>query len=235
MYGHEYGIAEHVFMVMTALNRELFIQDAELRRGNWGHRGYYRELRGRILLVVGLGHIGAEVVRWGRFVNMRVTGITRSPSPERGQQFGLEALGGPGDLDTYLANADFVVLAVPHTPQTGAMVGRSQLQQMKPTAYLINVARGPVVDEAALYTALKEGAIAGAGIDVWYCYPEPGQTQQMPSTYPFHELDNVILTPHTSGMTDGTFQHRWAAVAENLRRLAAGEPLKNIVWPQQAR
>jgi phosphoglycerate dehydrogenase-like enzyme len=99
---------------------------------------------------------------------------------------------------------------------------------MKPTAFLINVARGEVVDEAALYAALRDRAIAGAAIDVWYRYPE-GDALTLPSTLPFHELTNVIMTPHIAGATENTFFYRWAAINDNLRRLRDGEPLVNVV------
>lgn len=99
---------------------------------------------------------------------------------------------------------------------------------MKPSCHVINVARGEVVDEAAFYKALKQGWIAGAAIDVWYRYPEREESCR-PSAYPFHELPNVIMTPHIAGWTVETFQHRWASIDENLRRLAAGKPLINVV------
>jgi phosphoglycerate dehydrogenase-like enzyme len=99
---------------------------------------------------------------------------------------------------------------------------------MKPSAILINVGRGPVVDEAALYRALADGTIAGAALDVWYRYPSgPGAT--LPSGQPFHELANVLMTPHVSGWTDGMLAARSALIAENAARLAAGAPLLNLV------
>jgi phosphoglycerate dehydrogenase-like enzyme len=101
---------------------------------------------------------------------------------------------------------------------------------MKPSAFLVNVGRGPVVDEQALYAALHERAIAGAALDVWYSYPN-GAAKQLPASLPFHELDNVILTPHVAGWTLETTAYRWRAIADNIRRLGANEPLLNIVWP----
>jgi phosphoglycerate dehydrogenase-like enzyme len=179
-----------------------------------------------------LGRIGSEVARWGRFVGMHVSGITRSPSPERAQALGLDALDGPDELDSYLAQADFVVVALPHTPETRGMIAEAQFRQMKSTAYLVNVARGPVIDEAALYHALRDKTIAGAAIDVWYNYPPVAGQHTMPSQYPIHELNNVIMTPHNSGMTNATMSYRWGVLAENMRRLTTGEPLENVVWPQ---
>jgi phosphoglycerate dehydrogenase-like enzyme len=230
VYGHDYGIAEYVFMTMAALNRELLQADADLRKGEW-RGGPLRELRGRRLLVVGLGRIGREVTRWAQFVGMRVSALTEHPSEERRQAAGLEALGGIGDLATAARDADFVVIAIPHSDATTGLVNADVLAAMAPTAYLINVGRGPVVDQWALHDALVNGRLAGAAIDVWYHYPE-GADPVLPSDAPLHTLPNVILTPHTAGYTEGTMRHRYTAIAENIRRLVAGEPLENVVWPR---
>ena len=233
VFGHEAAIAEYVFMTILALNRDLLPMDARLRRADWSDRtsrGPHCEIRGRTLAIVGLGRIGAEVARIGRAFRMRVTGVTRSPSPERAAALGLDELGGRDDLHRFLADADFVVLAVPLDADTTGLIGRDELAAMKPTAFLVNVARGPVVDEAALYEALRGQRIAGAAIDVWYRYPDAREACR-PSTFPFHELPNVIMTPHVAGWTDETFRQRWVAIDENLRRLSAGEPLVNVVWP----
>lgn len=231
VYGHERAIAEHVLMVMLALQRGLLAQDAALRRGDWGERRMLKELRGRTLLVVGLGHIGAEAARWARFAGMRVTGITRSPSPQRARTLGMEALGGSSDLPSFLGKADFVLVAVPLTRETTGLIGDRELRCLKPSAFLINVARGPVVDEEALYLSLRDRTIAGAAIDVWYQAPAPGRPLQ-PSRLPFHELDNIIMTPSLCGYTEETMRFRWEAIAENLHRLVRGQPLENVVWPQ---
>jgi phosphoglycerate dehydrogenase-like enzyme len=228
VFGHEAAIAEYALMGMLALNRELFQIDRGLRQGDWGDRTPQRELRGRTVAVVGLGHIGARVVQYAQALGMRVTGITRSPASNARDQLGLARLGGMADLPEVLADADFVVLAVPLQPETKGLIGERELNAMKPTAYLINVARGGVVDESALYTALKKRTIAGAAIDVWYRY-QSGSELCRPAAEPFHELDNIIMTPHVAGWTDGTARYRWAEIADNLRRLHTGEPLLNVV------
>ena len=230
VYGHDYGIAEYVFMTMAALNREMPQADADLRKGVW-RGGPLRELRERRVLIVGLGRIGREVARWAHFVGMRVSAVTEHPSEERRREAGLDALGSLADLAAFAAEADFVVIAVPHASTTTNLVDERVLAAMRPTAYLINVGRGPVVDQWALHAALSSGAIAGAAIDVWYHYPEAGEPV-LPSDAPFHLLPNVIMTPHTAGYTEGTMRHRFGAIAENIRRLAAGEPLENVVWPK---
>ena len=233
VYGHETAIAEYVLMAVLALNRDLLGMDARLRRADWSDRttrGAHSEIKGQTLAIVGLGRIGAEVARVGQAFGMRVTAVVRSPDPERAAALGLDDVGGLDDLNRLLAAADFVVPAVPLDPSTTGLIGRAELAAMKPTAYLVNIARGEVADEAALYEALREGRIAGAAIDVWYRYPAAKEPCR-PSAFPFHELPNVIMTPHIAGWTDGTFRHRWAAIAENLRRLGTGEPFVNVVWP----
>jgi phosphoglycerate dehydrogenase-like enzyme len=230
VFGHEAAIAEYVLMAMLTLNRELFQLDRGLRQGDWGDRAPQRELRGRTVAVVGIGHIGARVARYAQALGMRVTGITRSPEPRRRDELGLARLAGMTDLPELLADADFVVLAVPLVAETTGLIGARELCAMKPTGYLINVARGGVIDEHALYRALKDHTIAGAAIDVWYRYPPDGEVCT-PATEPFHELDNIIMTPHVAGWTDGTARYRWAEIADNLRRLQTGEPLLNVVKP----
>jgi phosphoglycerate dehydrogenase-like enzyme len=109
------------------------------------------------------------------------------------------------------------------------MIGRAELERAKDSAILVNVARGPVVDEAALYEALKTRRIRGAFIDVWYTYPGQDNPAPLPSQFPFHELDNVIMTPHCAGRTREGDIRRWKTVGENLRRWRQGEPLMNVV------
>jgi len=137
----------------------------------------------------------------------------------------------PEELWRLADEHDFVVIAVPHSDATTGLVNPDVLAGMRPSAYLINVGRGPVVDQWALYDAPVNGRLAGAAIDVWYHYPE-GADPVLPSDAPLHTLPNVILTPHTAGYTEGTMRHRYTAIAENIRRLVAGEPLENVVWPR---
>ena len=231
VFGHEYAMAEYTFMMMAALNRNLLVQDRDFRAGHWGDRQPRSELRGRSLLILGLGHIGAEMARWGHFMGMTVRGLTRTPSGRRAEALGLASIGALTELAAYLPGADFVVVALPHTTETDGYIGAAELRLMKPTAYLVNVGRGPVVDEAALYQALRDRVIAGAAIDVWYRYPAANE-RVLPSAYPFHELDNVIMTPHNSGYSDGTMRYRWQFISENIRRFVNGEPLDNVVWPR---
>ena len=122
-----------------------------------------------------------------------------------------------------------LVVAVPLNEETRGMVNGPRLERMKEQAFLVAISRGPVVDEEALYTALEQRRIAGAAIDVWYEYPRsPGQATR-PSAFPFEGLDNVIMTPHSSGMTEATFDRRIDDIVDNIERLERGEPLGHVV------
>lgn len=232
VYGHERGIAEYAFTTMSMLNRDFAGMNQRIRAGDWRdyRGGPLPELQGKTLGIVGLGRIGAEVARWGRFLDMRVLAATRTPNQQRAAGLGIDRVAGMNALPEILAESDFVVIAVPLDERTHGLIGADELAAMKPSAFLINVARGEVVEEAALYEALRSGGIAGAAIDVWYCYPS-GDEPCLPSHFPFHELPNVVMTPHIAGATDATFTYRWNLINENLRRLRDGEPLLNVVKP----
>jgi phosphoglycerate dehydrogenase-like enzyme len=157
---------------------------------------------------------------------MRVVCCTRTPQPDELADW----MRGMDRLTDLLTGSDFVLVTLPLTDQTRGMLDRAAFAAMRPTGVVINVARGAIIDEEALYTALEEHRIGGAIIDVWYRYPPHGQPQgTRPSSFAFHELDNVMMTPHASGWTDALLPRRNRAVATNLNRLARGESLLNVV------
>jgi phosphoglycerate dehydrogenase-like enzyme len=133
------------------------------------------------------------------------------------------------ELDTRLPDCDFLLIACPLTEETRGLIDARRLALMKRSAVLINVARGDIVDEDALYAALRDKIIAGAVLDTWYVYPSTAEPDPYPSRRPFHELPNLIMTPHASGWTDKLLDRRWRVMAENLDRLANGQELRNIV------
>ena len=120
-------------------------------------------------------------------------------------------------------------MAVPLTPETRDLIGAAELRALGPDGFLLNPARGEVVDEEALYTALRDRTIAGAAIDAWYADPSRAGELVAPSRFPFGELDNVVMTPHSSGRSETTRATRWAWLAAQLRRFAQGEPLENVL------
>jgi phosphoglycerate dehydrogenase-like enzyme len=234
VYGHETGIAEYAIGAMLALTREFSRLDSALRRGEWQSQWavggevppVWPELAGKTVGILGYGRIGQAIARRARAFDMTVCAIRRHvpDAPEHG----LALLGGPEMLDDVLRRSDYLVIAMPATDETKGAIDRRALALMKPTAFLVNVARAEIVDEAALYEALSQHAIAGAALDVWYRYPrEPGPT--MPAILPFHQLPNVLMTPHVSGWTDGMLDARARLIAENIRRVGAGETPLNLV------
>ena len=133
------------------------------------------------------------------------------------------------ELDRMLPQCDTVLVSCGLAPETKGLIDARRLALMKPGALLINVARAAIVDEDALYAALKDGHLGGAALDVWWQYPTQAEPDRRPSRRPFHELPNVLITPHSSSSTEATADRRWSVVAGNLDRFARGEPLENIV------
>jgi phosphoglycerate dehydrogenase-like enzyme len=233
-YGHEVGIAEYVIGAMLALTRSYSRLDASLRRGawdsQWGIDGAapppWPELAGKTLGILGYGRIGRALARRARAFDMDVCAIRRDVARDGAE--GLSLLGGPDALDEVLRRADYLAVTLSLNQQTRGLIGARELSLMKPTARLVNVARAEIVDEDALYRALAERRLGGAALDVWYRYPrEPGPT--WPARRPFHELDNVLMTPHVSGWTEGMLEARATLIAENIRRTARGEPPLNLI------
>jgi phosphoglycerate dehydrogenase-like enzyme len=231
-YGHDVGIAEYVIGAMLALARSFCRLDADLRRGRWDSVWsgapvpLWPELAGKTLGILGYGRIGQAVARRALAFDMDVLAIRRDAA--RPDPHGLAFVRGPAALEEVLERADYLALTLALTPETRGLIGARELALMKPTAVLINVARGEVVDEDALYDALDRGAIAGAALDVWYRYPA-GDAPTHPGHRPFHTLPNVLMTPHVSGWTEGMMDARAGVIAENIHRTARGEAPVNVV------
>lgn len=230
-YGHEDAIGEYAVASMTVWRHGLIGMQEAFRSGSWAASSFcggapHRELGGSTVLIVGTGRIGRAVGARARAWGCRVVGCNRTPR-EPGPE--LDAVHSLDRLDTLLPEADFVVLACGLDETTRGLIGASRLAKMRGDAVLVNVARGPVVDEEALFDALAAGRIGGAILDVWWRYPSETDPAPRPSRLPFHELRNVMMTPHVSGWTDGLFRRRSGQMAENLDHLARGEPLSDIV------
>ncbi|MFF1257461.1 MULTISPECIES: 2-hydroxyacid dehydrogenase [unclassified Streptomyces] len=234
-YHHEGSMAEYVAAAAVLLRRGLLRQDAALREGRWlspvyepNDAGWQPTLSGATVGFVGFGHIGARAWQLLRNFGANGVAVTRRGDVDAGAE-GLEWSGTIDDLPHLLDRSDVIVVAVPLTDATRALLGAPELARLHPQSILINVGRGPVVDEDALYEALDSGRLGGAALDVWYAYPSAPEERRQPSRRPFHTLPNVLMTPHSSGLTSQTFTARAADIAANIRRLAADEELTNIV------
>ena len=221
VHEHETGIAEYVLLGMLEWVIGMAAMDRRLRRRDWTGSAvkggnFHGELAGKTLGIVGFGHIGREVARRARSFGMTVGAITRTPRPSELADW----VAPMSALEARLPECDFIVIACPLNAETRGLIDRRRLGLMKRSAVLIDVARGDVVAEDALYEALRDRVIAGAVIDTWYVYPAAGEPDPYPSRRPFHELPNVIMTPHASGWTDKV-DRRWRVMADNLERLAA--------------
>jgi phosphoglycerate dehydrogenase-like enzyme len=222
---NERAVAEHAMALMLGLKRQLHIARDNQARRHW--RGMATdpadredELSGKTLLIVGLGLIGTRLAHLAKAVDMRVIGIRRDPAAGGGP---ADAVHGTDRLPDLLPEADVVALTCALTPETTGLIGREALARMKPSAMLVNVARGAVVDEPALFEALQSGRIAAAGLDV--TAEEP-----LPASSPLWGMKNVLLTPHTAGETLAYEERVIDLLIENLERLWRGEnELRNQV------
>ncbi|WP_313820876.1 2-hydroxyacid dehydrogenase [Citricoccus sp.] len=239
---HERSIAEHVLLSVLALERQLLSRDRALRSGTWRTLATdptvpaFRTLDTMTVGAVGLGGIGAAALRLAGGWGMDTVAVRGNPDSPLPMGVSPRWVGGTGDLPRLLSEADVVVVSVPLGPDTESLIGEAELTAMKPDAYLVNVARGPVVDQDALYAALtapagSPAAIGGAAIDVWWGAPAPGRTP--PADHDFAILENVVLTPHCSGHAESTFAGRAADLAANVERLAAGVPRLGVVSPKR--
>jgi phosphoglycerate dehydrogenase-like enzyme len=225
------GGAEHVIGMMFMLSRRLHTALQLQKAHEWnitpltgpnpysGAGSELMEMRGRTMLVVGLGGIGTEVARIAHGIGMRVT-ATRNSSRE-GPDY-VDYVGLSSELHELATEADVIVNSVPLTPATEGMFDRAFFAKTKPTAFFINIGRGKTVDQEAMIEALKSGRLAGAGLDV--TEPEP-----LPAGHELWDLPNVIITPHIGGDSEQHMNRMFLVFRENLRRFVAGEKLLSVV------
>src|SRR6266849_5882208 len=218
-------VAEHAISVLLALAKRLPQAMHYQREKKWAQTLLWnesprpREVSGATVVVVGVGNIGSAFIHHARHFGMHVIAVRESVSKGKGEADEVVSL---SDLDKVLPRADYILLCTPVTPATTGMINESRLNRMKPDAYIINVGRGPLIDEAALLHALQTKRIAGAALDVFVEEPLPAES-------PLWSLDNLLITPHTAAVTERLWDKHSELIVENLRRLLAGQPLLNVV------
>ncbi|MCF2135688.1 MAG: 2-hydroxyacid dehydrogenase [Candidatus Thorarchaeota archaeon] len=225
-------VAEYTITLLFALAKNIVVNDRTFRTGDWTYRyGGPRpniEIRGKKCLIIGLGNIGMQVARRLQAFDVKIIAATRSGTTKF-----------PGiasdvvkfiEIEPLVREADFIILTLPLTNESRGLVSAEFLSWMKPTALLVNVSRGEIVNEEALFTALKEKQIAGAALDVWWIYPQSRDDNRCwPSRFPFHELNNVIISPHRAAYSESIVNDQIVFVAKNVLRFIHGETPENIV------
>ena len=218
-------VAEHAMALIFALAKRLPSAMRFQWQHVWGQSQLWhqtpppRELAGATLLVLGLGSIGQGIARSARALGMHVIAVREHPQKGSGDAHEVHPI---TQIDELLPRADYVVIAAPLTDVTRNLFDAARLARMRPDAYLINVARGPIVDEAALAQALKNKQIAGAALDVFAAEP-------LAADSPLWDLENLLITPHSAALSERMWQRHYALMSENLRRYLSGKPLLNVV------
>jgi phosphoglycerate dehydrogenase-like enzyme len=221
--------AEMVVTLMLAAAKSTVPVDRAFRRHDWRPR--YEPapsllMSGKTAMILGYGAIGQRVARTCQALGMDVIAVKRHIPDESEVEIQR-----PEALHTLLPRADALLICLPHTPQTDDLIGAEELALLPSNAVLVNVGRGAIVNQGALFNALREGTIHAAGLDVWYNYPadEPSRSCTPPGDYPFHELDNIVMSPHRGGTSDRRDFLRMECLAELLNAAARGEPMPNPV------
>ncbi len=218
-------VAEHAIAVLLALAKRLpqamryQAKKVWAQELLWNERPRPREVAGETVVVIGMGGIGREFTVRAKAMGMKVLAVRENPA--KGPD-GADAVYGPSQIDEVLPRADYVLLCTPVTPATTGIINKDRLKKMKPEAYVINVGRGPLIDEPALIEALGNRRIAGAALDVF-------EEEPLPPDSPFWSLDNVLITPHTAAVTERLWERHYQLIVENLKRFLAGQPLLNQV------
>ena len=223
-------VAEHVIALVFALAKKIPQAAAFQAQRVWGQEAIWkegvhpREIAGATLGLIGVGSIGRRVAQTASALGMRVIAVREHMEKEC--PAGVEAVFGPSALDEVLRQADFVVMAAPLIEATHRLINESRLAAMKKNAYLINVGRGAQVDETALAKALRDRRIAGAALDVF-------EREPLPADSPLWGLENLLITPHTAGLTEKLWHRHYELFSDNLRRYLGGQPLQFIVDKQK--
>ncbi|MGM0510149.1 MAG: 2-hydroxyacid dehydrogenase [Thermoplasmatota archaeon] len=222
-------VSELAWALLLASAKKLCPIHNKMKEGDWTPR-YEHEwglgLEGKELLILGYGEVGRKIAKVGKAFDMKVKAVKKTP----GEDDYIDFIGTNEDLPDLLPDADFIIVTLPLTDETEGYLGEEEFEMMKDGVHIVNVGRGPVIDEGGFYRALKSGKVAGAGIDTWWIYPpdEESRSDTMPSNYPIHEFDNVVFSPHRGSHVKNREEKRMKDLAEILNSLNKGE-IVNLV------
>ena len=229
---HSEPIAEYVMLGILEFAVNMRLMDRELRQGRWTYGGSivrgkkHSEIQNKTIGFIGYGHIAKRVTELATPFGMKFLALSRNPQQDDRLIWWKDS----AHLDELLSESDYILITSPLSDSTRDMINESSLKKMKPTGVIINVARGPIINEEAIYQALKNRQIGGALLDVWYQYASTENLEMPPSVFPFHELDNVIMTPHTASWTDDLDTRRIDSVTKNIQNFINKKPLVEIVY-----
>jgi phosphoglycerate dehydrogenase-like enzyme len=226
-HGNSYFTAQHVVAMLLALTNRVVAHHNWMADGRWrtgDEEAASAPLRDRFVGLLGYGHVNRLVHRFLSGFDLSFAALKRDWSKPVGAPPTAVEKYGPGELPGFLERIDTLIIALPLTSKTDGLIGDRELALLGENGLLVNAARGRIVDEKALYDALRDRTVAGAAIDVWYDYDRESEAdgRKYPYGYPFHELENVVLSPHRAASPFGDLG-RWDEVFENVRRFAAGE------------
>lgn len=233
LHFNDVSTAEMALALLLAASKHVAELDHRLRRGDWRWNDSTHPtdtFPGKTAIILGYGAIGKRLAPMLQALGLRVIGVKRHDPAVAVDERGVE-LHSVAQLRELLPQADALVCLLPHTQETEGLLGAAELGLLPPQCVLVNVGRGPVIDEEALYHALRERRIRSAGIDVWYVYPknEEARSHTLPAHLPFHELDNVVMTSHRAGWLQSFESLRVQALAELLVAAEQGKPIPNEV------
>jgi D-3-phosphoglycerate dehydrogenase len=201
--------------LMLELTRHIGYENARLHAGATWQSTIGPDLEGMTLGILGLGKLGTRVGQIARAFGMKVIAWSQNLTPEKAQEAGATYV----SKEDLFRQSDFITIHLVLSPRSRGLVGAKEIALMKPTAYLINTSRGPIVEEASLLAALREKRIAGAGLDVFDVEP-------LPADHPLRKMDNVVLTPHLGYVSEQNYRHYFAGVVEDIRAFLDGKPVR---------
>ena len=225
-------VAEYAITLLFAVAKNTIPNDRELRKGDWtyafGGPSPNIEIRHKTCLLIGLGNIGSEIARRLQAFDVRVVAATRSGVS---RQAGLvDKIVKIENVQPLVEQADFIILSLPLTRESKGLVDEKFISWMKPSSIIVNISRGLIIKEEALFHALREKRIYGAGLDVWWRYPSKWRGKGVPPTdLPFQDLDNIVVSPHRAGYSENTEREYFQFAAENILRFIHGETPLNVV------